>query len=54
MAKRAGYVVKTPTGFIGYVYHDEGLVNGKYIVHTTENTKLLCDPDKCKIIGYLN
>lgn len=56
---KPGYLVKTKTGKTGRTYHAEKMVNGKLKVHVMEDynltgEKLLCDPKKLKIIGFID
>ena len=51
--KNAGYLVETKTGLIGRTFHHEEYINNKIIVHT-KNGKLLCDPSKLKMKGFID
>ena len=57
MSKDAGYLVETKMGKKGRTYHREKLVNGKMVVYTEvdgKEVKMLCDPEKIKIIGFID
>jgi hypothetical protein len=57
MSKDAGYLVETKTGKRGRTYHREKLINGKMIVYIKtddKEVKMLCDPQKIKIIGFVD
>jgi hypothetical protein len=58
MSIDAGYLVETKTGKQGRTYHREGRVNKKTVVHIIDENgkeiKMLCDPQKLKIIGYID
>ena len=57
MSKDSGYLVETKTGKKGRTYHREKLVNSKLIVYVKvegKEVKMLCDPQKIKIIGFVD
>lgn len=57
MSKDSGTLVRTKSGKEGRTYYRENLVNGKLIVHVEENgktIKMLCDPKKVELIGYVD
>ena len=57
MSKDSGYQVKTKTGREGRTYHRDGLIDGKMIVYITVEgkiIKMLCDPQKIEIIGFVD
>jgi hypothetical protein len=55
LGKNPGYLVETKTGKQGKIYHREGLVNKKTVVHIKEmKLPMLCDPKSLKIIGYFD
>lgn len=50
--KSAGMLVETKHG-IGYTKNTDKLINGKQPVYLSQNeAKILCDPDKLKVVGY--
>jgi len=49
---RTGFLVKTKTGKIGSVYHDDPKINDKTQVHLGDGTKLLCDGNSLEITGF--
>ncbi len=52
MKKSAGMLVETKHG-IGYTKNTDKLINGKQPVYLSQNeAKILCDPDKLKVVGY--
>ena len=57
MSKDSGYKVKTKGGIEGRTYHREGLIKNKMIVHIEvdgRDIKMLCDPQKIEIIGFVD
>lgn len=47
----SGYVVKTKSGKNGQTRHSDDPVNGKIPVYIFDGSKLLCDPEKLKVVG---
>lgn len=52
--KKAGRVVETATGKVGRTYNHESPVFGKIRVYTDDGEKLLCDPEKLIIKGFID
>lgn len=49
----AGYLVEAKSGK-GRTYHNKELVNGKVQVFLADGRKMLCDPEKLKVIGFID
>lgn len=49
--KHTGKLVQTKLGD-GYTKNDDALINGKVPVYLTDGRKVLCNPEKLKVIGY--
>lgn len=47
----SGALVKTKLGE-GYTKNSDNLVNGKVPVYLHDGRKILCNPEKIKILGY--
>ena len=52
--KNSGKVVLTESGKKGIIYNKECSFNGKLKVHCVDGNKLLCDPQKLKLIGFID
>lgn len=52
--KKAGMIVETKKGLIGRTYSNETLINGKVRVYLENDLKMLCDPAKLKLKGFIN
>lgn len=52
--KNAGMLVETATGLIGRTYNNRDMVNGKVQVVLTDGRKMLCDPTKLKLKGFID
>jgi hypothetical protein len=52
--KKAGQLVETQKGVLGRTYNNETLVNGKVRVHCVDGSKLLCDPSKLTLKGFID
>lgn len=51
--KGRGYLVETPQGK-GRTFHDDSPINGKIAIYLSDGRKLLCSPDKVKLIGFVD
>lgn len=49
--EHTGKIVKTKLGE-GYTINSEKLVQGKTIVHLEDGRKILCDPEKLKLVRF--
>jgi hypothetical protein len=47
-----GKIVETKTGKQGQTKNTDQPVNGKIPVYFSDGTKMLCSPDKLKILGF--
>ncbi len=52
--QNAGYLVETSSGKTGRTYHNKPEINGKIQVFCEDGTKLLCTPEKTKLIGFID
>lgn len=52
--KNAGMIVETTSDFTGRTYNNRELVNGKVQVFLTDGRKMLCDPAKLKLKGFID
>ncbi len=50
----AGMLVETNTGKRGRTYSHEEYINGKIKVHLFNGDKILCSPEKLKVIGFID
>lgn len=48
----SGYVVRLRSGKTGQTRHSDDAVNDKIPVYGFDGSKLLCDPEKLKIVGH--
>jgi len=53
-SKGAGQLVETKSGKTGRTYNNENLINGKYQVHCTDGSKLLCSPENLTLKGFID
>lgn len=49
----AGYLVEARSGK-GRTYHNKDMVNGKVQVFLDDGRKMLCSPEKLKLIGFVD
>jgi len=62
MTKNSGHIVRTKNGKIGRTYHNKPYINGKAPVYLEKtegkkdfsDTAILCDPETCTIIGFID
>jgi hypothetical protein len=49
--EHTGKIVRTKLGE-GYTINSEKLVHGKVVVYLEDGRKVLCDPEKLKLVGF--